>query len=684
LKGNRLKILTKLLTVIVLLAIILALGLFILIQSNYVAKPLEKILSNYLGLDTKIQNIEFNIKYPETILFENVKIGDFFKTDKLYLEFDYSKILDRKLYIKELNLIDSKINITKLQHNESKFEKALKDLYINKAVIKNIDLEDTSLMLDDGIIELTNIHLIKNHKLNKFPNMSLSLYSPKLKIGKFNLQEINLKAKYNNDRKTAVIQKLKFDFGDGNINTELSINKLNKSIKVNKFELTDISHLEDLFSQLLQSTNLKNEWNFAIYNGRLSNCSYSNKVTKTTLLGINLSIDKILGDINQLHEINLDGTINKLIKDNVIFADIFLNYNQPTNLPWNSLQVKGNVLDGSFEGFFTYDRNNNSLTINSLIADQIVLPEINPDKHSDLLDISSFDSVYIKSLQLSHISHSSMDQNSYPIILKNGNIYARNMTIKEGYLDKIMDSSSSLEFNFDNLFINNTDISDLLIILRSSDEKISSKYARCKINNTDAKLNLYFNTVQKDLLIDYLGKDFPIGSINSLIPNHNIAGLGDIKIQSHLTLNSALPLQVALKSLNAELSINDLYVGNFDIETFVKTKSNDISTRLTNSNSSQKNFFAPDSTLKLNYDDNGKLTFSGNANTFDKKYIFNGKYNKSVPDFNDLNITVIKNESNKHQKNTEYILEKSSVKQNTIIPEINALTETQDLPGSTD
>ena len=215
------KILTKLLTVIVLLAIILALGLFILIQSNYVAKPLEKILSNYLGLDTKIQNIEFNIKYPETILFENVKIGDFFKTDKLYLEFDYSKILDRKLYIKELNLIDSKINITKLQHNESKFEKALKDLYINKAVIKNIDLEDTSLMLDDGIIELTNIHLIKNHKLNKFPNMSLSLYSPKLKIGKFNLQEINLKAKYNNDRKTAVIQKLKFDFGDGNINTEL-------------------------------------------------------------------------------------------------------------------------------------------------------------------------------------------------------------------------------------------------------------------------------------------------------------------------------------------------------------------------------------------------------------------------------------------------------------------------------
>ena len=106
--------------------------------------------------------------------------------------------------------------------------KKIKKIYcpmtdINKAVIKNIDLEDTSLMLDDGIIELTNIHLIKNHKLNKFPNMSLSLYSPKLKIGKFNLQEINLKAKYNNDRKTAVIQKLKFDFGDGNINTELSI-----------------------------------------------------------------------------------------------------------------------------------------------------------------------------------------------------------------------------------------------------------------------------------------------------------------------------------------------------------------------------------------------------------------------------------------------------------------------------
>ena len=45
---------------------------------------------------------------------------------------------------------------------------------------------------------------------------------------------------------------------------------------------------------------------------------------------------------------------------------------------------------------------------------------------------------------------------------------------------------------------------------------------------------------------------------------------------------------------------------------------------------------------------------------------------------------MLTSDSNKHQKNTECILEKSSVKQNTIIPEINALTETQDLPGSTD
>ena len=229
-KGNKMKFFSRLVLIFALLLIISALLFCIFIQSSYATKPIEKMLSSYTNQEIIIGNIEYNVKYPETIVFQNVKIGNFFYANKIYVDVDYSELLNKNLYINELNIVDSKINIQGL--NKFQLTKPLNNLFIKQGLLKNIIFEDEDLKIDNSIIEVKNLLLIKDKKFDNNPSISMALHTPKIKYKDTEIQSLDIIAKYDKAHNLYKVNELKFDFKDGNVATNFIINEQTKSINI--------------------------------------------------------------------------------------------------------------------------------------------------------------------------------------------------------------------------------------------------------------------------------------------------------------------------------------------------------------------------------------------------------------------------------------------------------------------
>ncbi len=107
------KFFIKLITVLFLLLIIVTGCFYLYISSNYIIAPLTKMVKDETGIELSIETIDYNPLYPDIVLLKKVSADTFFYADQIYIEFDYKKILDRQLYIRDIEIINVKADLDK-------------------------------------------------------------------------------------------------------------------------------------------------------------------------------------------------------------------------------------------------------------------------------------------------------------------------------------------------------------------------------------------------------------------------------------------------------------------------------------------------------------------------------------------------------------------------------------------
>lgn len=671
-KGNKMKFFSRLVLIFALLLIISALLFCIFIQSSYATKPIEKMLSSYTNQEIIIGNIEYNVKYPETIVFQNVKIGNFFYANKIYVDVDYSELLNKNLYINELNIVDSKINIQGL--NKFQLTKPLNNLFIKQGLLKNIIFEDEDLKIDNSIIEVKNLLLIKDKKFDNNPSISMALHTPKIKYKDTEIQSLDIIAKYDKAHNLYKVNELKFDFKDGNVATNFIINEQTKSINIFNLNISNVDNLENiLINQAANLPRLLSDWNFTIHEGKISDSSYYNPHNKLGLSNIDLQLDQISINKGNVTDLRFNSTVEKANIKNITLNDLSITYNHFNKKNDISFSIDGKFLDNTFKSIFNYEQDKKRLIIEKLYAEKLILPETTEALLLNDLIYLLPDNLRINTIDVNDLSFSSLDHESYPIILKNGNLHLKNIEFEEGKLANTSSNYGAIEFFFDNLFIKNVEISKFHTLLSISENKITSKFAETIVNGISSLFKFNIDIQNQKLSINYIGKKLPISTIYPFIGTNNLTGLCDVDLKSTFSINRYFPFEYNLETLNTNLIFDDLFVSSFDIEQFSNSNSHDIYNKLKDSNIKEKNFIVVNGNLKLNYQQ-PIFYFEGSAKTLDKQYTFNGKYNKIDTSMNTFNMSASKNAVQKTMEtNKIYILENSKFSRKESQPIIDNL-----------
>lgn len=140
------------------IALWLALGLF---KAEYLKGPLASWVQKETGLPLTIGRLEFNPFYPNVLLVEEVKLGDLFTADKIYVEVAHGSWLNRTLELAHLDVITPRINYQAGQ--------PLPSIPLQGLTIRDLNIERLALLTPGGALGTrlggVNLHLSDWHPL---------------------------------------------------------------------------------------------------------------------------------------------------------------------------------------------------------------------------------------------------------------------------------------------------------------------------------------------------------------------------------------------------------------------------------------------------------------------------------------------------------------------------------------
>ena len=235
--------------------------------------------------------------------------------------------------------------------------------------------------------------------------------------------------------------------------------------------------------------------------------------------------------------------------------DLSITYNHFNKKNDISFSIDGKFLDNTFKSIFNYEQDKKRLIIEKLYAEKLILPETTEALLLNDLIYLLPDNLRINTIDVNDLSFSSLDHESYPIILKNGNLHLKNIEFEEGKLANTSSNYGAIEFFFDNLFIKNVEISKFHTLLSISENKITSKFAETIVNGISSLFKFNIDIQNQKLSINYIGKKLPISTIYPFIGTNNLTGLCDVDLKSTFSINRYFPFEYNLETLNTNLTI---------------------------------------------------------------------------------------------------------------------------------
>ncbi|MGN1356118.1 MAG: hypothetical protein ACI4VX_00330 [Succinivibrionaceae bacterium] len=607
------KIVIKVLTILFLLLLIAAGCIYLYVSSNYIIKPLTKMIKDETGITLSIGSIDYNPIYPDFIVLKNVSADSFFSAEQIYMEFDSGKLLNRKLLINDLELINAKANFDLLPEIKNS-GKLVDSIFIQKLIIKNSTASAKKWSIENGIAEISNLNLFSNGAFKIIDNFSMTLFAERLSYDDVTLHGINTLLQASSGK----IRLLEFkgNYKDAYIAGNLSIMPDRQEITMEDMQIRnlDFSLNDDIY-------NFADHWKIRIKNTSLINCSIRDQLSQLFLEGIDLEVSSITLNKNSLEKAYISGSMESLRYGNTISYSLSADLSRisPDN-PVNIL-ISGKLFGGTFETFAKYFPQNSKLIISDFTGNSFRIQASGATDFKESLDNLPVNDINANLIQITGIVYDSLDEND-PILFRNGSIFMERIKYNRQQLTSAKKKShlniSADELSFPYISLSNLDINTKI----SNTGVLQDLQAVAEVNKGNVTVSGLISFPDKTLDINMQGAGIGFNVLNLLADRKDIIGNTDLDL--HITGG----FETSQRRYDGWIKINDALYANIDLEKMVTGDYANLEEQLQDAGNTAKNLLI--NTARLNLKSTGEgQEIDGTIDTVRSEFLIKGVINNS-------------------------------------------------------
>lgn len=289
------------------IAIWIALGLF---KAEYLKAPLSSWVKQQTGQPLQIGRIEFNPFYPNVMLLEQVKLGDVFHADKIYIEVAEGAWWHRRIELAHLDLIGSRLQLAPGQRWPA--------LPLLQLTVRDLNAERLTLLgpdwvLGDASLQVANWQPLVEGRWQ--PDSRLTLTGRAKRLQWHGLELANLELEGKRQTQGWQFEHLQAQLFDGRLSTALEWQSTTQSLQLKHPVIQQMR---------LTTTDLPSlPWQrVEILDGDIRELSVSQPDKKLIFNQLNVTVPRLLWQADGQIEGNLQGKLGELALEDLSINNI--------------------------------------------------------------------------------------------------------------------------------------------------------------------------------------------------------------------------------------------------------------------------------------------------------------------------------------------------------------------------
>ncbi len=576
-----------------LLALITIACSYLYLRSNYIIEPLVKLIKEQTGYTVSIENVNYNPLYPDRILLKHIKVEDSIEADQIYVEFDSKKIIKRELEIRDIEIINARVNVDRLPLPSGKGD-LFRNITIKDLHLKDFTAKGNDWSIDDSIMELSNLDIVRNHKLNIPKNYFVNMFANRVKYNDLILHSFNTTFHYTDEKIT--IDEFRANFKDGTVNSQIEIHPYTSSVIIKKLDLNKIETISDFES--LQNLS---GWQFDIYDAQITDCSLELQDLMLSIRNMDLTINDMSFRDSMFKHISVSGKFRQMNFRDLQIENSFFAVSQPLSNPVSHILFSGNYSSGSIETYIKYNLKSDIIDVHELTIKDLRLLDTDFSEEMRLIGMIPFTQVNFRVVNIQDFYYDSANEYN-PVLVKNGNLFLNNVVYRNGKF-RSQSRSSHIDISADELSFTNFEITDLLSNMNVDTQgQIIVDSASAIINRGTVTASGSVNTVSNEMKIHVTGKDVGFDYLNTWLKGHQTVGRSDFDfVLTGIRLNDSSEM---LYEYDGKLELRDVFISNFDPEQMKNAEGSKIKTNWIQSLSSAKNLIVQAAQFRLKKEKN--------------------------------------------------------------------------------
>lgn len=623
------KYLSRSLIILALLLLIAVACSYLYLRSGRIAEPLARFIQEQTGYELTIGDAEYNPLYPDTILLRRISAGEGFAADQIYVEFDSASLARGELLIRELEAVNVTLNTDLLPPIRLK----PKGGFFRNVTIKDLHLKDFSLRsgewsIDDSIIELSNLDLIREGRPNIPENFFVNMFANRLKKGYLILHSFNTSFHYTPDHIT--VDEFRTELRDGSVFSQLDIYPPMRQAVIRRLDVSRINAAADMesISELM-------DWQLDVYDASFSGCSADLPDLGLAVTGLTLSVNDLTWKDHQLQHISILGSAEGLTYGNLMLQNVELSLSQPLSNPVSHILLSGKYSGGTVETYAKYNKNTDVLDFHEFSARGLRLTSSDTDTLSEMADMINVREIGFRVINIEDLYYDALEDSS-PVILREGSFFANHAVYRDGNL-RSRGRKSHIEMSAGELAAADLDTRGIWVELELDDTgTVRLLSADARVNGGKVNASGMWDLEKENCALEVSGKDVGTGYVRLLFSSFSPVATSDF------TLSVKGCGRREDTEFRGRFCLRDIMVSGMDPDLFSGTvRGPELKTRWVHSRSSGRNLMASQAELDISADADS-YQISGTVDAFSRIYRLDSSFHPE-PEENDF-ATVIREE----------------------------------------
>ena len=620
------RIVSRVIIILGLIALITVAGSYLYLRSSYVIEPLAKLIKEQTGFEVSIGDISYNPVYPDTVLLKRVSIGTSFEADQIYAEFDSSLLIERKLKIRELEFINSRLNLDTLPELAGKGD-LFHEITIQDLHLKDFNLKSSNLSIDGSIIELSNLDILKDGRPNVPRNFFANLFANRLKYNDIILHGFNTTFHYTDEKIT--IEELRTNFREGSLYTKLDIYPILKQATIRKLDISGINTTIDP-----ESAKEFSDWKFDVYDSVISNCSVEIPGFATALRDLNLNVNDLTWQNGSIEHISFVSRIGSLRHNDSEIQNVTLSASQPISNPVSHILISGEYSNGYFESYIKQDKRTDIIDIQEISLKELHLDNAAKDQLQQILDYIPYRQINFRVVNIQDIYYDSMDEYN-PVFIRNGSFFANHIQYRDGLFSS-SNRRSHIEIFADELALTEIDVKNMNSALTLDDKGLLAiSTATAALNGGTVSATGTYDTDSGTARIDIQGSSVGFGYGNLIFKGHQTVGESDFSLA---LLHKTGENEDGVSDISGSINLKNVVISNMDLEQLRNSAGSGITTNGIQCLSSARNLMADSASINLSKRGNA-YQIRGAVDAISRVYEINASFHEPPVKTDSIEIT---------------------------------------------